>query len=265
MSISAVLHSRPPLRRLPETMEDAKADFRTFFENDLRERLSKHGKSGARVFGVALISALLTAYAPDTFAAQQHMPVSTATIFVQVMETTQVGLVNGVEFASNAAAGAVEFAGALAVKIQDDIVAPSMGVVRASGNGVADWLSSQRETVNQMGVGMLETVKEITDYLVPKTKGEMVERGVIIIAALKSFAEGVSFAMRGLKKIGQKVTGREDEPVTVTPPPVQVHHHHYYADGTKHPDAVQTPVSETPARTVREDAANDNDYDSPHG
>lgn len=263
MSISAVLHSRPPLRRFPETIEDARSDFATFFGKDRMESFNKHGKTGAKVFGAALLAAILTAYSPETFAAQQHMPMSSTTIFMQVLEFSQTALPNGLQFANNAAAGAVEFAGAMAVHIQDNIIAPSVGAVRSSGNSVFDWVSTQRETISSLGTGIMDSIKEVTDYLIPKTKGEIVERGILIIAALKSFSEGVSFAVKGLRKIGNKLSGREEPADPAPPAPTEVHHHHYYGDGAKMPDAARPPVAEQTSPPRKDAAANDNDYGSP--
>lgn len=277
MSISAVLHSRAPGAQItPMTRESLRSSVSQFATDDRIKKFGRHGKTGAKIFGAMLLATMLSAYSPDA-AAQYQDPVNTLTVFSQVVQYAQTIVPNGAQFASEAAAGASQMAHAVAYHVNDTVVAPSMGAVRANGNDLSQWAASQRDAAVQLGTSLYESAKEIAAYLVPKTKGEIVERGILILAALKSFSEGVSLLGKGAKSILRRVTGRkEEEPAAAaTAEPVtkiEVHHHHYYgtaptppADPNRMIEGTATPIQIEDTRAdVEVDAANDNDYGSPH-
>lgn len=196
------------------------------------EEYKNKGRKGAKLFGAALLVSLLSAYSPDALAQPQGLEmVNITTVFVQAMQFTQNHMGEGAQFATDAAAGAVEMAGAVAHRINETIIAPSAGAVRGSGQNVSAWAEQQKEAILSLGSGFTAAVGEVADYLIPETKGAIVERAILIVAALKSFSEGVSFAMKGLRSFGNRCLGRREEEPEATqeaPRVVEVHHHHYY-------------------------------------
>ena len=275
MSISAVLHSRPPSRSLPRTMEDAKAEF---FDAERLAWLASKGKGGARLLGMTMLTALLVAYAPDTQAMNQVEPVNTVTMFMHAMEFAHATVPNSLQFVIDAAAAATDMAGAIAYTIKEDIVAPTVGTARTSTHAAMIWAAGQKAAIVHLGTSLMEAVREVADYLVPDTKGEMVERAIVAIAALKSFAEGVGVMMKGFRALSRKIRGEPATPPVAAPKPaqVEVHHHHHYGDAPRPEHARPVPPADVPImRQVEDapvpipvvrrgqDAANDNDYGSP--
>lgn len=243
----------------PQSVRAVRSQLNGFFnENRMRDFRNK-GKKGAKAFGVVAFAAVLSAYSPDAFA-QSHYLMSPGTLFLETVNATQKAMpAGGPEFAMDAIAGGQAMAGAVAHYINETIIAPAMGAVRTSGQGFSVWAAAQRDAVMMMGASVIDGVKDIANYLIPETKGEMVEKAIIVVAALKSFAEGLEIAKKTLSAIGRKITGRPAPDAPEAAAKVEIHHHHYYAGPPAAPPAPPAPEPEIRVEETDLAPANDND------
>lgn len=207
-------------------INDGQTDFgrKRFLTPEMRDLITANGGKNLKKLGAVAFAAMLTAYSPDVFAQapiNSYMSPTASPLITMMMELN--GFVTDLYKVSSDdvgqfMSGASEMAAGVSYYIQESIIAPAVGTT----NGLSSWAGAQRDAIVSMGVSAIDTVRDVVRHIIPDTAGEAVEKGIIIIAALKSFTEGVSLLKRGMSRL----FGKEENP-----PKAEsqiIHHHHYY-------------------------------------
>lgn len=196
--------------------------------------LRKGGEKGASTVGAAVATVVLFYAGPDLTRSlpdlMSHVIDFARAVNEVIPDSSPVGLLMG----------AKAFTDSVATEIYQNTVVPAAGFMKSAAPSIGGWAAAQRDSIVSIGDEVVEVARAVMDHLAPKNAGEAVEKGIIALAALKSFSEGLEIAARAFRRVGRSLMGlppkrsHEENPEPPSPPVVIEHHHHYHGYPPEH-------------------------------
>ena len=150
--------------------------------------------------------------------------------------------------------GAKALTDAVAADLYASVIAPAADAIGSMSPGISAWVAAQRDAALSIGTTVFDVSKSIISHLSPQSAGEAVEKGIVALAALKSFSEGLEIAVNLFRKAGRALSRKPSNPVIAkaaapaepaapapAPAPVVIEHHHHYYHGAPPPKAEPAP------------------------
>lgn len=210
--------------------------------------LRRGGKRGAYVVGAAVAGAVLFAVAPHLAHAAPDA-IASVVSFAEAVNRAMPS-VSPVTILM----GAKALTDAVAADLYASVIAPAADAIGSMSPGISAWVAAQRDAALSIGTTVFDVSKSVISHLSPQSAGDAVEKGIVALAALKSFSEGLEIAVNLFRKAGRALSRKPSNPVIAkaaapaepsapapAPAPVVIEHHHHYYHGAAPPKAEPAP------------------------